>query len=128
MIHKGRVMLIDDSSTNIKILRKILKDDYTLEVAQNGKEALEKFNAFKPDLILLDIIMPEVSGYDVCKEIRSIEKFRSVKIIMVSAKNRADDRIMAYEAGADDYITKPFNKEELKAKVRVFMRSIDAKN
>ncbi len=122
MNQKGRILMVDDEPTNIKIFEKALKNNYTLECAKNGEEGLKNCHSFQPDLILLDIMMPGINGYEVCKKIRLNPKFRFVKIIIVSGKAMTDERLIGYEAGADDYLTKPFDPDELKAKVNVFMR------
>lgn len=94
--------------------------DYIVETADSGERALEILPAFKPDLILLDIQLPGIDGYEVCQKIRSDDKYRFTKIIMVSGHARVNERLKGYESGADDYIGKPFDNEELLAKVRVF--------
>jgi len=115
-----KILIVDDAPMNILILKKILQDKYTLASAESGKEALEIIPEFRPDLILLDIMMPGMDGYEVCRKIREEKPYRFIKIIMVSAKTMIDDRLKGYQVGADDYITKPFDKEELEAKIRVF--------
>ena len=115
-----KILVVDDAPMNILILKNILKGNYTLASAESGTEALEIIPEFRPDLILLDIMMPGMDGYEVCRKIREQEQYRFIKIIMVSAKTMIDDRLKGYQVGADDYITKPFDKKELEAKIRVF--------
>ncbi len=122
MNRQNRILAIDDEPKNLKILDKIFRNHYTVETAKNGEEALEKIDSFQPDLLLLDVMMPGMSGYEFCKRIRSNQKFKLVKILMVSGKGSTEERLNGYEAGADDYITKPFDIDELRAKVHVFMK------
>jgi len=115
-----KILIVDDVPTNILILKKILQDKYILATADSGEEALKIIPQFRPDIILLDIMMPGIDGYEVCRKIREEKRYRFIKIIMVSAKTMVDDRLKGYEVGADDYITKPFDRKELEAKVLVF--------
>jgi DNA-binding response OmpR family regulator len=93
-----------------------------LKCAQSGEEAILEAYKFKPDLILLDIMMSGMDGYEVCRQIRNNNKLSLTKIILVSAKQMLEDRLEGYFSGADDYITKPFDPEELRAKIKVFLR------
>jgi CheY-like chemotaxis protein len=113
-----RILIVDDHPINIAICKKVLaNDDYYLETAVSGEEALAKVPVFQPALILLDIMMPGIDGYETCRRIRTDSALRHTKIIMVSAKSTPEDRQQGYEAGADDYVVKPFGKHELLAKV-----------
>ena len=122
MGEKKRVLVVDDNELNIEILRENLEECYHLETALSGPEALDKMRTFYPEIILLDIMMPEMDGYTVCRKIREDQRFAFTKIIIVSAKTLESERLVGYEAGADDYITKPFNQDELMAKLRVYSR------
>lgn len=117
-----KILIVDDDPLNVEIMKEILSADYKCLEVYSGKEALKAEKAFKPDLILLDIMMPGIDGYEVCRRIRAEETDRFTKIILVSGKSMTQDRLKGYEAGADDYITKPFNDDELLAKVRVFLK------
>lgn len=117
-----RILIVDDHPTNLAILQEILSDDYLLAAATSGEEALALAPDFQPALILLDIMMPGIDGYEMCRRIRAFPALRHTKIIMVSAKGMLSERLQGYAAGADDYITKPFDAEELLAKVRVYLR------
>ena len=119
---KQKILIVDDNPININILQDILEENYELETVQSGEAALKIAPEFIPDLILLDIMMPGMNGYEVCKKMRKNSKLNGTKIIMVSAKTRLSERLLAYELGADDYITKPFDADELLAKVRVYLR------
>jgi CheY-like chemotaxis protein len=117
MPHK--ILIVDDHPMNITILKKILDhDDYHVATAASGEEALARMQTFQPDLILLDVMMPGIDGYETCRRIRAASALRHTRIIMVSAKARLEDRQQGYAVGADDYVTKPFTKHELLAKVR----------
>jgi len=122
MTTKQKVLIVDDVSTNLLLIKRILEDAYIVKTAQSGEEALEILPGFRPDIILLDIMMPGMDGYDVCQRIRNEKRYAFIKIILVSAKTMIDDRLRGYEVGADDYITKPFVKRELLAKTKVFAR------
>lgn len=123
MSKKSKVLAVDDNRTNLMLYEELLDTQYALETAENGEAALRKVVEFSPDIILLDIMMPGLSGYDVCKEIRKLpEPFSSTKVILISAKNNTTDRIDGYEAGADDYLIKPFDVEELQARLKVFLK------
>ena len=119
---QNRILIVDDNATNLAILEEILGDHYRLATATSGEEALRKALEFRPELILLDIMMPGTNGYEACRKMRANPALRHSKIIMVSAKAMVAERIEGYEAGADDYITKPFDEDELLAKVRIYLR------
>ena len=121
MNSKNKILIVDDSVTNVNVLEKILSA-YVVDSALSGEVALEKASTFKPDLVLLDIVMPGMDGYEVCRRLRSDPFIAKTKIIMVSAKMMIADRLKGYKAGADDYITKPFDVGELLAKVKVYLR------
>ena len=123
MAAKSKVLAVDDNQTNLMLYEELLEDIYELETAENGEMALEVFREFEPDIVLLDIMMPGISGYDVCTEIRKIPgQGAATKVILVSAKNTTADRIVGYEAGADDYLIKPFDEDELEAKLKIFLK------
>lgn len=122
MQQKGRILIVDDNATNIAILEEVLAEHYFLRAAASGEETLEILKEFHPDIILLDIMMPGIDGYETCRRIRQNPAMNNVKVIMVSAKAMVEERLKGYEAGADDYITKPFGVGELLARVRVALR------
>lgn len=122
MSRHQRILIVDDHPTNIALLEDILGEDYILATAISGEDALAIVTPFRPDLILLDIMMPGINGYETCRRLREMPALRHIKILMVSAKARVEERLHGYEVGADDYITKPFDEEELLAKVRVYLR------
>jgi signal transduction histidine kinase len=118
-----KILVVDDAKSLRIFLKNILiRAQYEVMTASSGEEGLEIFRQFRPDLVLLDIVMPGIDGYEVCRKIRSDFASEFVKIIMISVKNRLDERLAGYATGADDYIGKPFEEDELLAKVRVFLR------
>lgn len=119
---KGRILVVDDHARNVVILQKILGREYRVATAASGEEALQVAPRFAPDVVLLDIMMPGIDGYETCRRFRAMPQLSNTKIIMVSAKAMLSERLAGYEAGADDYIIKPFDENELLVKVRVFMR------
>ncbi len=118
----GRILVVDDNPTNIQIVEELLADEHLVRTATSGAEALAIAAEFDPDVILLDIMMPGIDGYTVCQTIRADDRLAHTKVVMVSAKAMVEERLKGYEAGADDYITKPFDHDELCAKVDVFLR------
>ena len=116
-----RILIVDDEPSLIKGLRFNLEqqDGYTVDEALDGQQALDMFAPDKYDLILLDLMLPKVDGMEVCQRIRSIS---NVPIIMLTAKDDDMDKIMGLEFGADDYMTKPFNMLELKARIKTIFR------
>ena len=123
MMHpRNKILAVDDNVIDIITIEKLLGERYDLRTATTGEKALEIAADFRPDIILLDNMMPGLDGGQVCRQIRADSGLRHTKIIMVSGKSRVSERIEAYQAGADDYITKPFDEDELLAKIRVYLR------
>lgn len=122
MSAKPKILVVDDDPLNILFLKNILRKKYDIEMADSGEKALDMVPVFRPDLILLDVVMSNMSGYDVTRRIRAHRKFRFIKIILVSGQTMLEERLHGYEVGADDFVTKPFVEEELLAKVEVFLR------
>ncbi len=116
----GRILVADDESNIVQLLRLYLREaGYEVVAAHDGREALERFRADAPDLVLLDIMMPELGGFEVCQEIR---KTSDVPVIMLTARTDDVDKIVGLEMGADDYVTKPFNPREVVARVKANLR------
>lgn len=115
----GKQVLIADDEPNIVTALEFLlqRNGYEVHVARNGDEALRLIEQHKPDLILLDVMMPQRSGYDVCQRVREREDWRHIKIVMLSAKGRDVEMNKGMSLGADLYITKPFSTRELVAKI-----------
>ena len=122
MQQREKILIVDDYSINVEILEEVLGEQYQLATAASGEEALALAPEFRPALILLDIMMPGIDGYETCRRLRAHPALKYTKIIMVTAKAMLSERLEGYEAGADDYVTKPYNKEELLAKVNVYLR------
>ncbi|MDH5297520.1 MAG: hybrid sensor histidine kinase/response regulator [Desulfobulbaceae bacterium] len=122
MSARKKILIVDDGIAARHWTRTIFATDYLTEQAAHGEEALAKLPLFKPDLILLDIEMPRLGGLETCRIIRKDPNFRFVKIIFVSANVSLADRLAGYEAGGDDYVTKPYDEGELFAKVKTLLR------
>lgn len=115
-----KILLVEDDKGIVNSLFLLLtKEGYKVETAYNGVEALEKFKSFNPDLILLDLLLPEKDGWEVCKEIRKVS---NIPIIMLTAKDQEIDKVIGLKLGADDYITKPFGAKELLARIEAVLR------
>lgn len=119
---KSKILVVDDDPLNILIVKDVLSNIHDLEIAMSGAEALKKMDISVPDIVLLDIMMPNMDGYEVARKIRQKFVGQHIKIIFVSAKINLRDRLEGYESGADDYITKPYDDGELLAKIRLFIK------
>ncbi|MCP3942599.1 MAG: response regulator [Desulfobacteraceae bacterium] len=112
-----RILVVDDEVNNRKLLQQILQDQYQVSFAVNGKQALTVAKKVKPDLILLDIMMPEMDGYEVCKKLKSETKTHKIPIIFITAMNEVEDEAYGFGVGCVDYITKPISKPIVMARV-----------
>jgi len=115
------VLIVDDNSTNIDLLVNTLKDDFRLGIAKNGPKALDYIEKKLPDLILLDIMMPGMNGYEVCSRLKAVSRTKDVPVIFITAMSEAGDKTQGFELGAVDYITKPFHATEVKARVQTHL-------
>jgi DNA-binding response OmpR family regulator len=113
-----KVLIVDDERNIVTALEFLLqKNGYDVRVAATGEEALAQLDAFRPDLVLLDVMMPKVSGYEVCQRVRSRPDWKGTKIVMLSAKGREVEVSKGMSLGADLYVTKPFSNTELVATI-----------
>ena len=118
-----KILVVDDEKNICELLRLYLeKDGYEVLTAYDGLQAVQGVKEHSPDLVLLDVMMPEMDGWEVCGEVR---KFSKVPIIMLTAKGETFDRIMGLDLGADDYVVKPFDAKEVLARIRAVLRRID---
>jgi len=121
----GRILIVDDTPANIQTLSAILKEKgYQISVATNGRQALEVVQRIRPDLILLDVMMPEMDGFEACKKLKASLEWHDIPIIFLTAKTETEDIVRGFELGAVDYVGKPFNAHELLARVSTHL-SID---
>ncbi len=116
---KPTVLIVDDMTTNLLILSDLLKDEYQIKIAKNGQKALDIVHSSdEVDIILLDIMMPDIDGYEVCRQLKSNPKTKKLPIIIVTAKDNDEDEEYGLNLGAIDYITKPFNKAIVRLRIR----------
>jgi DNA-binding response OmpR family regulator len=116
----AKILIVDDDKNICELLRLYMeKEGFETCISNDGKDALEKFKTFSPDLILLDIMLPELDGWQVCREIR---KTSNVPIIMLTAKGEVFDKVLGLELGADDYVVKPFESKEVVARINAVLR------
>ncbi len=115
-----KILVVDDDSNICELLRLYLeKDGYEVSIANNGGEAVKMFQELSPDLMLLDIMLPVLDGWQVCREVR---KFSDKPIIMLTAKGETFDKVLGFELGADDYVVKPFDAKEVMARIKAVLR------
>ncbi len=119
-----RVLIADDDPQSAELLEAYLgQTGYELRVAANGEQALQQVASWQPDLVLLDIMMPRISGFEVCKRLRADPATRSIAVLMITALDQPSDMERAVEAGTDEFVSKPINKNELLLRVRSLLRS-----
>jgi len=119
MSQKATVLVVDDEPFNVDVLQQELDDlGYQTIIASNGQEALDKIKSQQPDLILLDLMMPVLDGFEVLKEIKADDSLRDIPVIIVSAEHDSKSVVKGIKQGADDYITKPIDSEHLKNKLK----------
>ena len=124
MNNNKKILIVDDETINLDFFEVMLsKLGFAVEKATDGKEALEKVKRFLPDLVLLDNIMPNMTGWEVTKIMKNDPKYRDIPIIMFSALDDVKDKIEGFELGVDDYITKPYNFSEVLARIRAVLRN-----
>ena len=119
---QGRILVVDDTSANIQAVTAILREHgYQISVATNGRQALSVLERVRPDLILLDVLMPEMDGFEACRRIKHNPDLHDIPIIFLTAKTDATDIVRGFELGAVDYVPKPFNAFELLARVNTHL-------
>src|SRR4051794_34562670 len=118
-----RVLLVDDAKTNLDILVEGLKSDHKLSLALNGEMALQVASRMPPDLVLLDIVMPGMDGYEVCRRLREAPETAEVPIMFLSSLEEVQNKARGFEVGGNDYLTKPFEMVEVKARIRSLLKA-----
>ncbi len=122
-MEQARILIVDDNKVNIELLRAQLKPfNYKIETALDGEEALANVGKNPPDLVLLDLMMPKISGYEVCRAIKQNKLTQFIPVIVITALQELDDKLKAIELGADDFLVKPFNKLELITRIKSLLR------
>lgn len=120
MVAKQKILIVDDDNNIAELISLyLIKECYDTRIVNDGEEALQQFREYQPDLILLDLMLPGIDGYEVCREVR---KTSLTPIIMLSAKGEIFDKVLGLELGADDYMIKPFDSKELVARVKAVLR------
>lgn len=119
----SRILIVDDVKANVDVLVHALRDEYKLAVALDGESALRSVDKAMPDLVLLDIMMPGIDGYEVCRRLRASEATRRLPVMFLSALEDVSNKTMGFEAGGNDYLTKPFEILEVKARVRSLLQA-----
>lgn len=125
MISKTKVLVVDDDMNICELIRLYLeKDGYEVKTVYNGKSGIEAFGEFTPSIVILDIMLPGIDGWQVCRELRKVS---NIPIIMLTAKGETFDKVLGLELGADDYMVKPFEPKELVARVKAVLRRYERK-
>jgi putative two-component system response regulator len=123
MTRKPTILIVDDNPTVVELLRSHLKPyPYGVEIAHDGEEALDKIRSEPPDLILLDLMMPRISGFEICQRIKSDKLTQFIPIIVITALTEQEDKLKAIELGADDFLVKPINRLELTTRIKSLLR------
>ncbi|MHC4395308.1 MAG: response regulator [Planctomycetota bacterium] len=117
MQEKSKILAVDDNPINLAVIKELLESQYDLKTVTTGLDAIKMAQEFRPDLIILDIMLPDIDGYEVCQQIRKSSLLRHTRIVMLSAKAMISEQRKGYQVGADDYLTKPYDGEELLEKV-----------
>lgn len=122
MAERRRILLVDDEPTIVKMVGKRLEvEGFDVVTAKDGQDALQKAHAESPDLIILDLMLPKLSGYEVCAMLKQDTRYRTIPIVLFTAKTQAKDEELGMECGANAYVRKPFRSEELLEKIRALI-------
>ena len=122
-MNSKKILVVDDEVDLVKTLRFSLETEgYTVLASYNGEDALNQARKENPDLVLLDIMLPKLDGYKVCRLLKFDERYKHIPILMLSAKTQEKDKIIGMETGADEYITKPFDMDELIEKIKAYLK------
>ena len=125
---KGKIFIIEDETSIIQLVKHNLeKEGFVVSSSTNGNDGLKELKKFEPNLLLLDWMLPDLSGIDVCKSLRRDKNYKNLPIIMLTAKGEEEDKVKGLESGVDDYITKPFGFNELMARIKALLRRSDPK-
>lgn len=120
---RQKILIVDDEMDALLALKVALETEgYSIAEAKDGYEAIDKVHSEIPDVILLDLMIPGIDGFEVCRQLKSDPMYRHIPIIMLTARGEIDDKVEGIELGADDYVTKPFNLKELKARIKMILR------
>jgi DNA-binding response OmpR family regulator len=120
---QAKILVVDDEADLVETIRFSLElEGYNVLVASNGEEGLNLARQEKPDLILLDLMLPKLDGYKVCRLLKFDERYKHIPILMLTAKTQEKDKILGKETGANEYITKPFDMDELMAKIKAYLK------
>jgi sigma-B regulation protein RsbU (phosphoserine phosphatase) len=122
-LSESRILIVDDVRTNVDVLVEALRSDYKLSVALNGESALRSVEKNPPDLVLLDIMMPDMDGYEVCRRLRAAPTTREIPVMFLSALEEVKNKAQGFEVGGNDYLVKPFEILEVKARVRALLKA-----
>lgn len=126
MTIKHKIMVVDDDEVLRTMMKQLLESSgFICEIARDGLEALKIASEYNPDLVILDVSMPNLDGYETCRMLREKDKNMEIPIIFLSAKAELEDRIYGFKMGADDYVTKPFSYDELHARIKSSLRKLD---
>lgn len=127
-MNSNTVLAVDDEPFNLEIIEEILEDSYELHCVASGPECLEVVETVRPSVILLDVSMPDMDGYEVCRRLKDNPNTKDITIMFVSARGSVEERIEGYNVGAEDYIVKPFGHQELKGKLDTLFKVVENKN